>query len=137
MRKLWLGFVVAFLLLGCAQPTPTPVPRTATPRPTRRPAGPTPASYEVEYRLGGTASRASEVKYVDGNGVHQLKSNVEVQAWKEGFTAKPGAYVNIYAITSEEDNTIRVEIWVNGEMWKEAEASGADDVASIDGFIGR
>jgi len=107
------------------QPTATPPSATAT-----RPA------YIVEYRLGGTASRADITLENETGGTEQF-GNVLVKGWSKKFGAERRQFVYISAQNQDEGGSIRCEIWVNGELWKEAESRGAYCIASCSGAVGR
>ena len=107
------------------RPTDTPLPPTAT----------LPA-YVVEYRLGGTASRANITIENESGGTEQF-SNVPVKGWSKKFGAERRQFVYISAQNQDEGGTIRCEIWVNGELWKEAESIGSYSIASCSGAVGR
>jgi hypothetical protein len=129
--------VVAYLSL-CTSPGPSTSKRTPTPRPptpTSR-ATAAPVVYDVEYRLGGTAKRAS-ITIANETGGTEQRDSVSVTTWTKAFQAKRGQFVYLAAQNKADRGRIRCEIWVDGELWKEAESAGAYAIATCSGSVGR
>ena len=127
--------VVAYLSL-CTSPGSRTPERTPTNTPRRFFATATPVMYNVEYRLGGTAARAS-ITIANETGGTEQRDSVSVKTWTEAFQAKRGQFVYLSAQNKADRGRIRCEIWVNGELWKEAESAGAYAIATCSGSIGR
>jgi hypothetical protein len=133
-------------------PAPSPSP-TPTPSPT---PSPSPSQFQVTYRVSGYSANIVQVKYItaQGGSVQQdlpyVDSNIG-RDWQKSGTfhagdpAQVSAYLQPYQVYDEATQTWRTqagtggitcEIFVNGEVWRTASASGANAGITCTGTIG-
>jgi hypothetical protein len=94
----------------------------------RNPTTPTPVpiirTYTVEYRVIGLSPRAHVIYSSSIHGTNEIITNLP---WFFSFkTNKDRIFVSLYA-KAEDDGNVRVQIFVDGELFKES---------STDGFFG-
>jgi len=93
-----------------------------------------PPTYEVKYRVTGTAARAS-LTYETPSGTEQ-QQKVKLP-WYITFDATLGQFAYLSAQNEGESGNVIVEILVDGLPWKKATSSGAYSIASCSGSVGR
>jgi hypothetical protein len=102
-------------------------------------SGDTPSSfssgttYEVIYKVTGTASRASLTYNNEQGGTEQTEIAIP---WEKQFTVKRGEFLYISAQNEGETGSVTCEIWVDGNKWRESTSSGAYKIASCSGSAG-
>ena len=88
---------------------------------------------QVEYRVGGTAERASlTYSNVDG-GTDQASVSLPYTAT---LTVTAGEFLYLAAQNEGGTGSIVCEIWIDGAPWRTAEVSGAYGIAACSGRAG-
>ncbi len=139
-----------------ASPSPSPIP-LPSPSPTPSPsASPSPSQFQVTYRVSGYSAKTVQVKFItaQGGNVQQDLPYIDSNAgkdWRHNGTFHPGdqaeitAYLLPYQIYDEKSNTwitqpgtggITCEIFVNGQVWRSASASGTNAGVGCRGVVG-
>jgi len=92
----------------------------------------TPKPLKVTYMVHGTTTSAS-LTYETPDGTEQR--DVRLPWQRTFYNFSKGGFVYISAQNRRSAGSIRVEIWIGGELWKHAESSGAYVIASVDGLL--
>jgi len=128
MKKLLLIGLALFLLVGCAPTSPTLSPEIQELM--ERKLQET-LEVEATYRVSGTAKSAS-LTYETPTGTEQRTVNLP---WSKTYKFSKGDFAYISAQNQGEVGTVKVEIKVDGTVWKHAESSGAYVIASCSGAL--
>ncbi len=92
-----------------------------------------PERYRVEYRVTGTASRASLTYENETGGTEQHTVSIP---WSEVMFVNEGDFAYISAQNKGERGSVECQILLNGKVWKQAKSSGAYVIASCSGSVG-
>ena len=93
-----------------------------------------PGAHRVEYRIGGSAGRAS-LTYRNASGGSE--QNVVSPPTSLSFIAREGAFLYMSAQNESERGTVRVTILVDGRVLQEAVSSTRFGIASASGSVQR
>ena len=86
---------------------------------------------DVEYRVGGTTTRASVTYANSSEGTSQATVNVP---WSYSFdSARSGQFLYISAQNDRDTATVRVQIYRRGSLFKESESTGGFVIATASG----
>lgn len=92
------------------------------------------AGYDVEYRVTGTSKKAI-ITYTNEKGwTNKLETDVPWQ-WKSPAAAQAGTQLYLSA-QARDSGLIKVEIVVDGKVWKEQEKFGPFVMATASGYAG-
>ncbi len=137
-----------------ASPPPPPVP-SPSPSPTPSPS-PSPTQFQVTYRVSGYSGNPVQVKFITAQGgtvqedLPYIDSN-SGKDWRYSGTFRPDDQAEItaallpYQVYDEETGTwltnpgtggITCEIFVNGQAWRSASASGTNAGVGCRGVVG-
>lgn len=125
--------------------TPGPDPTAPPPYQAQPPRAPTakpgkPGTYTVEYQVSPTPMNGKvSVTYSNAQGgTEQMDisfgSSGRTMAWSHTINATPGTFVYIAAQLNF-TGSLRVQIRVNGTVWKESSSSGSYVIATASGIL--
>lgn len=90
----------------------------------------------VQYRVSGDAKSANIIYVVyEGEKGESRQATVKLP-WKKSFDAMEGEFVYVSSQASKRSGSVKCEIVVDGESFKEERADGSSGVASCEGMIG-
>ncbi len=88
-------------------------------------------SFDVEYRVTGSAGRAMMTYENRTGGTEQITTNVP---WSYNFsTSESGKFLYVSAQNQNDSGTVRVQIFVDNVLYKEATSTGAYVIATASG----
>jgi len=94
----------------------------------------TPVTYDVNYRVTGSASYADMTYNNADDGTEQL-DNVRLP-WNQRFNMQYGQFMYISAQNQSESGSVTCEILVNNKVVKKSTSSGAYVIATCSGRVG-
>jgi len=120
------------LVTGCADDTPRPD-DPGGPGPT-----PVPVPARIEYRVTGTL-KVAHIVYINGvQGTTELTSEVPWFASFETTKAQTFVYLSAEApVDNFVDGTLVVQIFVNGELFRESRGRGFTPIVTVSGEVVR
>lgn len=148
-----------YYLWRYSQPASPPVSPIPSPSPSPSPSptpSPSPSQFQVTYRVSGYSAKPAQVKFSTARGstvqedLPYINSN-SGQDWRYSGTFQSGApaeitaYLLPYQVYDKETNTwlthpgtggITCEIFLNGEIWRTASASGTNAGVGCRGVVG-
>lgn len=90
-------------------------------------------THRIEYRLEGTNARAAVTYSNADGGTEQATVSLPYTAT---LTVAAGEFVYLAAQNEGAGGTIVCEIWLDGALWKTAQARGAYGFATCSGMVG-
>lgn len=113
-------------------PATLPLPTATTaPSPTSTPP---PATYELEYRAVQRVNRPITIVWLNATG-GENQTRTQGNNWTESYTVEDGFEASLSVTNIEYFGHVRCEIYIDGELWREAEADGHGATATCSGRV--